>query len=287
MPIKSKVHKFNKKQHILLNKYRQEWLQVGLCTESVNQQQGEAAISELYQVMDLPSPRFVWVSSPMAAQIAINVLKKQLWFKKSLEIYWHALRYSSFSFALQLSIYKLQRAFIDKPLYNPGISPIVPWRKDFHQEDIFRRWNSAHSTNLLEDKLPEPLLNYLNDNLLYPLAGQLLEVREICESELFFNHEPIFNNWPVHPTASGSLTAHWIGLRTFVRDILGVKFSAKTSQQLDLWSAIARSVFWWWPFESIVIVSDRPCDIKLSFQQIGANPVQKVTFRDGWIACNT
>jgi len=56
----------------------------------------------------------------------------------------------------------------------------------------------------------------------------------------------------------GQMDSYWISFYLFCRDVVGVEYSEKDSETLDLWSEIAQSCGWWWPYEGVCFVSDRP-----------------------------
>ena len=65
-----------------------------------------------------------------------------------------------------------------------------------------------------------------------------------------------------------------------------VPFDSEKSTHLDLWAEIARSAYWWWPFEGICIISDRPSEIHWEKDR-DLPRLHNVTgpalrFRDGW-----
>ena len=55
---------------------RNEWLAVGLSTEPANFDAAQAAITKLYEYANLKRPHFVRLSSPLAAELYINLLCK-------------------------------------------------------------------------------------------------------------------------------------------------------------------------------------------------------------------
>lgn len=56
----------------------------------------------------------------------------------------------------------------------------------------------------------------------------------------------------------GQHEAYWCCYYTYCRDVLGVEYPKDANEQLDLWSAIAKSCNWWWPYEGVCFVVDRP-----------------------------
>ncbi len=70
---------------------------------------------------------------------------------------------------------------------------------------------------------------------------------------------------------------------------IGVRYSKKDSEILNLWAESAKSSCWWWPYENICVVSERPAEIHMvsipgqSFHfQLHRDNGPSVRFRDGW-----
>lgn len=59
----------------------------------------------------------------------------------------------------------------------------------------------------------------------------------------------------------GSQDLYWIGWGKFA-DYLGVKFTEQVSRRLDIMDRIGHQCEWWWPFDNMVICSERPEAIK-------------------------
>jgi hypothetical protein len=69
----------------------------------------------------------------------------------------------------------------------------------------------------------------------------------------------------------------------FLEQYLGIDFGEQLSRGVHLLGAIARSAFWWRPYGSLVIVSDRPCFIGWDDRgRVHADGRPAVEFRDGW-----
>jgi hypothetical protein len=56
----------------------------------------------------------------------------------------------------------------------------------------------------------------------------------------------------------GQQEFYWISFYLFPETIGIVKYKEKDSILLKFWKQIAESAHWWWPYENIVFVSDRP-----------------------------
>ena len=81
----------------------------------------------------------------------------------------------------------------------------------------------------------------------------------------------------------GQLEAFWIEFPEFFRDVLGICIPPHRSECLDWWAGLARSCFWWWPFDGICVVSERPAEIHSpDGQRLHHDSGPAVRFRDGW-----
>jgi len=59
----------------------------------------------------------------------------------------------------------------------------------------------------------------------------------------------------------GSLDAYWIAYYLFPHLHLRSVHTREQMRLLGLWADLSRSCFWWWAFENVVFVSDRPSEI--------------------------
>ena len=64
----------------------------------------------------------------------------------------------------------------------------------------------------------------------------------------------------------GSQDLYWIAWGKFAEKI-GVKLNPETSQRLDIMDRIGRQCEWWWPFENMVIASQRPTRVRFDEQR--------------------
>lgn len=73
-----------------------------------------------------------------------------------------------------------------------------------------------------------------------------------------------------------------ISLYLFCREI-GVRFAADDDRWLGFFDEVARSAMWWWPFENLSVVSERPEMLRLDEAGRPHCPSgPAVAFRDGW-----
>ena len=82
----------------------------------------------------------------------------------------------------------------------------------------------------------------------------------------------------------GQHESYWIVFYLFCRDILGVKYVAKRSHQLDMWRDIAQSCCWWWCYENYVVISERPIVCRMTEQEgrLHCEDGPALAFADGY-----
>ena len=80
----------------------------------------------------------------------------------------------------------------------------------------------------------------------------------------------------------GQQDAYWIAFYKFCEEI-GVVYEPKDSQILEMWSEIAKSHMWWWPFDDYCFVCDRPTAIHFNERGFLHHPTEAaIAFRDGY-----
>lgn len=86
-----------------------------------------------------------------------------------------------------------------------------------------------------------------------------------------------------HTWMCGQQDSYWIAFYLFCRDVVGVKYNSEKSAHLDLWANIARSSGWWYPYEGVCIICERPKHVRMDSQErIHDYSLPAVEFRDGW-----
>ena len=84
----------------------------------------------------------------------------------------------------------------------------------------------------------------------------------------------------------GSMESYWVAYYAFARDVLGVKYDAQKSSDLDLWSEVTKSCGWWWPYRGLVIVSEKPESVRWEADRerprLHALDGPALRYRDGW-----
>jgi hypothetical protein len=81
---------------------------------------------------------------------------------------------------------------------------------------------------------------------------------------------------------SGQHDAAWCGWVNYYDEVLGIDFKEEDRRRFTLFQEVAQSCNWWWPFENICVVSDRPKLVKMQNGVIHNEEGPAIEFRDGF-----
>jgi hypothetical protein len=272
MANKEKIERLTVGQEIRLAEFRDEWLKVGLSTLPADRPRAEAAISEMYAILEKPRPRFVWCDSPLTAQVIMY-----LWptIGDSLE---RALGSSP-----RASLWEILGDSLEVSLEESLGNSLGESLRDSLRDSLGRSLGESLWGSLgegLGNSLSESLWEILGDSLRESLGDSLGDVLQdrLRDSTI-----------PYVPTSMwGQMDAYWVAFYKFCAEV-GVTYQPEAERRLELWAEISRSAGWWWPFENAVVISERPSDIHMEPSRNRADRLvlhslesPAVTFRDGW-----
>lgn len=131
-------------------------------------------------------------------------------------------------------------------------------------------WNQLYAQlwNQLSGQLWSQLGRQLSGQLRRQLDGQLvgqLQSQEIYNSNYLW----------------GSQNLYWIGFHKFCEEI-GVKYTAEKSKNLNILYRIAEQCEWWWPYEGICFVSEKPVFTKWDNDVLHNEAGPAVEYADGY-----
>jgi hypothetical protein len=232
---------------------RNEWLAVGLSTQSADRSAAEAAVGRLYEMADAAPPDFEWVASPLAALAAVRAARsrypvirppRQL-ASQDLGQWPVAARLAS----LESSLRSRLDARIRRPMGTwPGSGAGAVSMYD--PEDAVLSGISASSVLAVTAGLS--LRSTLTDAVAAPLRAALAQV----------TGEPAVGG---ELSAAGGVIAFrgqhiasWIGYYDIRRRAGFGGYATADLIELDVWAAIARSAGWWWPGEGLCVMAERP-----------------------------
>ena len=293
---------------------RDEFLAAAVCTNPADRPAAEAAIRRLYELSRSRAPRFIWCESPAAAHVALRVLAvDRAWLRPGGSVFPGRCPYP---YTDQLHTHDrrcypravgrlgrlpgedgeealrslLERSLGPKHYLALPMSQCVGMLEALLQHDVYDIplqktdgliGNSARAS--LQNSLPE---------VAWPASVKRLQRWEpgdrwlsaIEFREKHYLAPDAFRG--LHSSQHYSEFLDWEASRR-----LGlVSYEALNNEWLDCWGTIARSCGWWWPFERVCVVSERPATIRVEYA-LGTNsgPVvphcpdgPAIVFPDGW-----
>ena len=79
----------------------------------------------------------------------------------------------------------------------------------------------------------------------------------------------------------GSQDLYWVCCARYAQSI-GVKLSAETDRRLDIMEGLSRQCEWWWPYEGICFVSEKPMQVNWDGEVLHSETGPAVLYEDGY-----
>jgi hypothetical protein len=265
---------------------RDECSAASLCTDPADRPAAEAAISRMHELAGLEAPRFIWCASPASAHLAMRVLTADTKAPmpgpgrrhNSLHALWSQVEQS-----LSCSLAGLARLDHPDRLFNGLAHGTVTCHLARllvnALDDLLGPFGKLHPSRY-DDLLRGPLGDSVQGSLPelpWPPDGK--QVSSCGELET--------TPWGL---ATGQYNFIVIGYEV-PRRLGMVTYSAPDSEWLDLWRALARSCGWWWPFERVCFLTERPVVARVTESRSSSGPGPflahcpdgpAIAFRDGW-----
>ncbi|MEV4257677.1 DUF6745 domain-containing protein [Spirillospora sp. NPDC049652] len=248
---------------------RDEWIDQGLCALPADRPAAEAAIFELYARIRRPAPRFVWVPSPSAALDAGSTACRMP--PPRYDALPH--RRDDWPAASLISALGARLGFrIGEALKSRrrdlGPHLLDPWRTDAPEQAVRQ---GTDALRVVESAVLPALTRTVRDSLLIPL-------RDLLKAEA---------GGPLGYSSHGQHSVHEVGAHDIWHRSGLLRLRPEDSEQLDVWTALARSCGWWWPGDEECVVSERPVDVRTETAPDGGRRPhsldgQAVRYADGW-----
>jgi hypothetical protein len=235
---------------------RNEWLAVGLSTESADRSAAEAAVGRLYDMAGAVPPAFEWVPSPLAALQAVRAARsrylviqppRQLVSQRMAQ--WPlAVRLASLVTSLRSRLdARIRRSAVAWPHSLGASSGTVLM---YRPEDAVL--SGISHRDIMVVTVGQSLHATLTDAVAAPLRAALAQAAGKAADD----NEP-------RPTDSliafrGQHEAAWIGYYDARRRAGFGGYAAADLGELGAWAALARSTGWWWPGEGLCVMAERP-----------------------------
>lgn len=267
-------------QESLLAPVRDEWLRIGLATGPADRPAAEEGVCHAYHAAGLPSPRrMVWVGSPLAGAITASMLCAFELSDHVPDRYWGTVREhlqdqvrASAWIQPSLGLFPADEGRAGGRFGIPIGAPVgqrivEPVRSAVLNHARLGMSASESLRRLVEGPVATPVSWQLGWRL-HQLIQQAIEpvLRPFfLEDGPFIVEDDGFDDdldpdlpWRLH-CAQGQHDAEWLARGAALRAILP---GALDNQGLDGLVRVARSAGWWWPFEHLVILTERPTAVR-------------------------
>ncbi|WP_067481325.1 DUF6745 domain-containing protein [Actinomadura hibisca] len=214
---------------------RAEWLRHALSVERADRPAAEAAIAGLYRLAGQPPPRFVWVDSPGAALAAAPTDRPFSLSSDDLPDVWPVA-------SLLASMVSTFRADLDQRVGRDWAVPSWDRREPRLMDVETALLEGTPLRDVVDHAVRDPLRLFVRDQVCTPLTMMLREQAGASPGLAWHGQHDAY--WIAHYDAQQRLgLAH---------------YSSEQRHQLGLWAALARSCGWWWPYDEVCVVSERP-----------------------------
>jgi len=259
----SLIEKLTKEQEDQLVKYREKCLKIGLSCEPANRPVAENTITEMYTLIGKVKPMYFWFEGQMTAELAINILKDNLGvnLRDNLRIDLRDNLRTNLEANLEANLGVNLRTNLEA---NLGVNL---WTNlgDNLWDNLWGNLGANLRDNLW-DNLWDNLRANLRDNLWANLWGNLWGN----------NLEYISTNlW-------GQMEIYWIAYYKYPHQYLRKMHQKNNVIKLNYWERLAESCSWWWAYENICIISERPLEIHKKDIQLHKDGGPAFVSRDGW-----
>lgn len=227
-----------------LIEFREKWLKIGLCCDPADKPLAEKALTKIYKnFLNLDTPYFWWVDSPLMANLIIAILRKSSngEVKENLRV------------NLQENLGENLWANLEANL----------------RANLWENLRANLGENLvanLWENLGENLRANFWENLVANLRVNLRE--NLCEPTYWWGQQ------------DASWIAFYLFPRYFLE---GIDYGKDNNENLETWADYAKSCNWVWFFKDICFVSDRPTKIKKDNEtRLHADGEMACEYRDGY-----
>jgi hypothetical protein len=240
---------------------RERWMSIGLSCDPVDQDRTLKAISAMYVAIGKPAPTVLVFSSPMMCMLAYAVLRNLPQVKGQLSGQLSGQLYSQLRGQLRDQL----RDQLSGQLYDQLSGQLYGQLSGQLSGQLYGQLSGQ-----LRGQLRDQLSGQLYDQLRDQLSGQLYD--------------------QLRGQLSGQEWCHFAGNQwcafevfySFARQI-GVQYSEWQNKTLDMWLEHSEACHWWWPYNGMVLASDRPREIHLnSSGQLHKDEGMAVRYSDGW-----
>ena len=240
-----KIEKLTPEQEAELPAFRQRYLEIACGGGRIDRDTLQGHLNAAYALIGKPEPALFIFDSPAACMLALKIFKmpKESQLRSQLE----SQLWSQLWSQLRSQLWSQLRSQLWSQLWSQLGSQLESqlWSQLWSQ---LRSQLGSQLWSQLWSQLESQLWSQLESQLESQLGSQL-------ESQL--RSQNIYDSnylW-------GSQDLYWLALYRFCQTI-GVKYPKKDAATLDLMEGISSQCEWWFPYDGIVIASERPRTVR-------------------------
>ena len=278
----AKIENLTPEQERQLVEWREKWLAIGRATGEADIEAIRPAINDFYKRIGRDTP-YIWrVSSPMMAILVINVLRDHLVANLRANLRSHL------GDNLWSNLRANLRSHLGDNLWsNLGDNLWADLRDNLWADLRDNLW--ANLRDNLEDNLEANLGDNLRHNLWGDLRSHLFDNLQIHLRENFWTR--LRSHLEDNPTFEfigtdfwGSHDSYWIAYYLFSQCYLKSDiYDSDDLAKLQGWATLAQNCFWWYAYDGICFVSDRPTAYGLDTQgRLHGDSAMCMEFADGY-----
>jgi hypothetical protein len=293
----------------LLDEVSARWRDIGLSTQPANREKSEAAVRELYAANGMPPPVMLWLGSPRAAATVVRLLKSDLEWPEDLNVFQRKVWEDVF----RASVRQIEsRMGADKwAQIRSGIK-----KRAIHEiESRYGQYMESQVKIIFAERLGIAAWRYLREMVGNPLHEKLrIETEERAKSRigktvssevsghLYQRLVPQLTQQVWQPVAEplriaiaanngilqtgvqqwncsfGLHDAPWIAYYDFL-----ARAGVIGGEPLEPVRSLAEHCGWWWPYENLCLLSERPNILKRDNRgRLHNENGMAVGFPDGW-----
>ena len=293
----------------LLEDTLSKWKEYGFSTQPTDRAEAEAAAIEAYQAAGLEPPRlFIWLQSPWAGNTAmklfysdvdwpaqLNTGQVDVWDKvwqQGLKAVgemvgpetWQAVRRNIRQQATQKIIDKhgvaIEKQVKDLFAENLGIY-VWKYLRKMAGRAVYKEIRATAEDKvkaLVDNKLSAEVADQIYHELVKPLHQQVWSYVAEPLRQMVPSMSGVLAGLQKWDGGFGQHDSGWLAYYDFVSQI-----GVEGTEPLNGLTKLARNGGWWWPFEHICILTDRPIELHRDNRSRLHNETNMaMKFRDGW-----
>ena len=279
------ITQLTKKQEQRMQEVIQHWLSVGRSTQPIDREQATASITAMYRAIGKDAPAVLFFSSPMMCILAWGALRSA------------GVNRGQLGGQLRGQLGGQLRGQLGGQLWGQLGDQLGDQLRDQLRGQL---WGQLRGQlwGQLGDQLGDQLRGQLRGQLWGQLRGQLGgqlwgqlggqlrgqlrdqlwgQLRDQLGGQLWGQLGDQLNNY-----CGGSHWCAWEVFYDFCNEI-GVNYTKDQRERLYLWMTQSQHCHWWFPYDGIVLVSERPTTLSVDDRgRLHSTETQAIGYSDGW-----